>query len=88
MGVGQCGDNCPAVFEIVITTPIMYFRRQRGREGNFTGRSSRPEQSRVLLRHAEEGLGAAVRAHVTTDDTREPADTHLQPPFLDLQIHI
>ena len=88
MGVGQCGDNCPAVFEIVITTPIMYFRRQRGREGNFTGRSSRPEQSRVLLREAEEGLGAAVRAHVSTDGTRASADPHLQPPWLDIQIQI
>ena len=86
--MGQCGCNCRGDFERVISPPIMYFSRQRGREGNFTGRSSRPEQSRVLLRHAEEWLGSAVRAHVTTDDTREPADTHLQPPFLDLQIQI
>ena len=65
-----------------------YFRRQRGREGNFTGRSSRPEQSRAPLREAEEVLGAAVRAHVSTDGTRAPADSHLQPPWLDLQIQI
>ena len=81
--MGRCGGNCPGDFEIVITPPTGYFRRQRGREGNYTG--SRSEQSWAPLREAEEGLGAAVRAQVSTECAGAPAEPHLQPPWLHLQ---
>ena len=42
-GFGSVWGNCPGDFEIVITPPTGYFRRRRGREGNYTG--SRSEQS-------------------------------------------
>lgn len=81
--MGRCGGNCPGDFEIVITPPTGYFRRRRGREGNYTG--SRSEQSWAPLREAEEGLGAAVRAQVSTECAGAPAEPHLQPPWLHLQ---